>query len=248
MAGKWNPTQDELAAMTLDALREKGWWNMITEGAKYRQVIEGYYGLSPAESMDVYTRFIRGEFDDVLARKRTEDIKRALEDVVAQATRDTSGGKGSVVLQAMSNRGFLDPGLDQTQSIVPMIGMPGKEPKAAPVLPPKIPVVGGDPIPTYLKWLTALRDTGSLNMGYAPLVHGNSDEAAAALARTYGLEDSAARTITRYWRQTAKGGGKSRRKRRRGRKTRRSTVARRSRYSKSSARSRGPRLQNTDRG
>ncbi len=43
-------------------------------------------------------------------------------------------------------------------------------------------------------------------------------------------------------------GGKSRRKRRRGRETRRSTAARRSRYSKSSARSRGPRLQNTVRG
>jgi hypothetical protein len=43
-------------------------------------------------------------------------------------------------------------------------------------------------------------------------------------------------------------GGKSRRRRRRGRETRRSTAARRSRYSKSSARSRGPRLRNTDRG
>jgi hypothetical protein len=204
-------SQEEYAALTLEALRDKGWWNMITQAGNYIQVLQGYYGLTEEEARKIHKKFVSGGYADLIARTQTEQTKREIEKAVANATGDRSGTKGSIVLQTMAARGFLDPGQDETQSKVPTFAMPpDTKPTAYPELPPKMPLAG-DALRTYFKWLTALRDLGSINMGYAPQVHGNDDQAAKALARTYGLSRDAAMAITQAWRQSY-GGGRRRRK------------------------------------
>jgi hypothetical protein len=200
---------EEMAALTLESLRDKGWWNMITDASNYIQVIKEYYDLTDDEANNIHKKFVRGNYRDLIARTQTEQTKKEIERAVASATRDASGSKGSIVLQSMAMRGFLSPGVDITQSKVPTFATLKKEPVSSD-LPAKISIKG-DAKSTYFKWLTALRDSGIINMAYSPAVHGNDDQAAKALARTYGLSQDDAMTITAQWRRSF-GGRRGRRK------------------------------------